>query len=444
MHYPLSPLYALVRFALLAGTLVAVSYADETPGLAYVPYHPSGIYGLGETVGWNVTLPPDSLPVNYVIRKNNLEEVGRGVLQPGRPDKIESRLDEPGMLYVEIVEDSPNAPKKALGAAVAPEKIGAAIPAPADFDAFWADKIRRLGTVPPNPKITQRPSEKDGVDFQMIRLDQLDHRHVWAQLAKPHDASQKKKYPALVMLEWGVPHLLPKATVTARAAEGWLAVNVEPHDVMPDQPQSYYDALPDALKHFELIAANDRDHNYFLYMYLGNNRVIDYLASRPDWDRKTLVVLGTSLGGQQSLCAAGLDSKVTAVMANVPAGADANGVAHGRQVGWPWLGKSNPKELEIAQYFDTVNCAMRIKVPSLIAFGFIDTLTPPVGNWAVYNAINGPKEAAPMRDSPHVNLATPAQSRPWTQRSVEWLDSLRKGRPPMGSESRPLAHQTSE
>jgi hypothetical protein len=46
------------------------------------------------------------------------------------------------MVYFEIVWNSPGVPKKALGAAVAPEKIGASIPAPQDFDAFWRGKIR--------------------------------------------------------------------------------------------------------------------------------------------------------------------------------------------------------------------------------------------------------------------------------------------------------------
>ena len=31
--------------------------ADESAGPPYVPYNASGIYALGETVGWNVTLP---------------------------------------------------------------------------------------------------------------------------------------------------------------------------------------------------------------------------------------------------------------------------------------------------------------------------------------------------------------------------------------------------
>jgi hypothetical protein len=47
------------------------------------------------------------------------------------------------------------------------------------------------------------------------------------------------------LLQWASPpYPLQKAWVTDRAAEGWLTVNIEPHDVMPDQPKEYYDALP--------------------------------------------------------------------------------------------------------------------------------------------------------------------------------------------------------
>ena len=208
-------------------------------------------------------------------------------------------------------------------------------------------------------------------------------------------------------------------------------MNIEPHDVMPDQPKEYYDALPEALKNYNTIETRNRDKNYFLYMYLADIRAVDYLASRPDWDGKTLVVMGTSMGGQQSLCAAGLHPKVTAMLINVPAGADANGNAHGRKIGYPFWDVNDPQVLKTAQYFDTVNCAARIKVPSLVSMGFIDTATPPVGIWAAFNQIKGPKEAAPMIDSPHNHLATPEQSMPWTQRSAAWLSALVAGRSPI-------------
>jgi lysophospholipase L1-like esterase len=59
--------------------------------------------------------------------------------------------------------------------------------------------------------------------------------------------------------------------------------------------------------------------------------------------------------------------------------------------------------------------------------GFVDTVAPPVGIWIAFNQIKGPKEAAPMIDSPHNNMATPAQQRPYTSRSAEWLNALVHG-----------------
>jgi lysophospholipase L1-like esterase len=137
------------------------------------------------------------------------------------------------------------------------------------------------------------------------------------------------------------------------------------------------------------------------------------------------------MGGQQSLCTAGLHPKVTHMLINVPAGADANGTAHGRKIGYPFWDVNDPQVLKTAAYFDTVNCAARIKVPSLVAMGFIDTVTPPVGIWAAFNQIKGAKEAAPMIESPHNHLATPEQSMPWTNRSAAWLTALVNGRAPI-------------
>jgi hypothetical protein len=45
----------------------------------------------------------------------------------------------------------------------------------------------------------------------------------------------------------------------------------------------------------------------------------------------------------------------------------------------------------------------------------------------VFNQIQGPKEAAPMIDSPHNHLATAAQQRPFVKRSAEWLDTIVHG-----------------
>ena len=106
--------------AALAAALFACAWAhaDESAGHFYVPYRASGIYAAGEPVGWHVTLPWSAPAVSYVIRKDNQLELGRGSIKPGVPARIEVKLDQPGMVFVEVIERTANAKPRALGAQV--------------------------------------------------------------------------------------------------------------------------------------------------------------------------------------------------------------------------------------------------------------------------------------------------------------------------------------
>jgi cephalosporin-C deacetylase len=428
---------ALVSTA-LAQTPAPASVAAPAPAIhpaSYKPCSADGIYALGEKVCWTVTPVANAAGTfNYVIRSNNLVEIGRGTLDLAKPSTIETTLGEPGMVYVDISSAEPNTKPHALGAAIAPERIARAQPEPKDFDAFWRAKIKQLRQVPVNAELTSKPAGKDGIDYATIKMNHLDGRHVQGQIARPALESKsggKAKLPGLVIFQWASPpYPLQKSWVVDRAAEGWLALNIEPHDVTPDAPKEYYDALPQELKQYNRIETKNRDKNYFVQMYLAGIRAIDYLASRPDWDGKTLVVTGTSMGGQQSLCAAGLHPKVTGLVVHVPAGADLNGTAHGRKIGYPNFDPNNPAEMITAQYVDSANCAARIQAPSLVSMGFIDTVTPPVGIWAAYNGIRGPKEVAPLFEAPHNHQATVEQQALYTQRSADWLRAFVAGRSP--------------
>jgi cephalosporin-C deacetylase-like acetyl esterase/lysophospholipase L1-like esterase len=399
--------------------------------LTVVPYKVSGIYGVGEKIGWTVSLLQGAVSTRggytYTIKKNNQEVIKTGSLDfsAGRAT-IETTLDEPAMVYVNISPHGDSASASdgdiALGAAVAPERLQLSVPRPADFDSFWESKIKMLNAIPENAVLTPGDSGKPDVEYATIKMDHVNGAHVYGQIAKPR---RPGPFPALLILQWASPpYPLQKQWVTDRAAEGWLVLNIEPHDVLPDQPKEYYDALPQAIKNYQSIGMDDRDKSYFLQMYLADYRAADYLASRPDWDGKTLVVMGTSMGGQQSLCVAGLHPKITHLIVNEPAGCDTNGTLHGRRSGYPNFPSTNPKIMDTALYFDAVNFASHIKATCLVAMGFVDTVAPPVGIWIAFNQIKGPKEAAPMVDSPHNHLATPAQQRPYTSRSAEWLDSL--------------------
>ncbi|HEY6452818.1 MAG TPA: acetylxylan esterase [Steroidobacteraceae bacterium] len=417
--------------------LLALAAAAAEP-LVATPDEPGGIYRLDETVGWSIAQPAAAAPgpYHYTVKRNDLQLIQSGELQfSAGKARIEVRPDQPEMLYVEVTGPAAAQKPLVLGAAVAPERLQPAVPRPADFDRFWYSKLQALDRVPMHAELTRGASDRPGVAYATLMMAGINGSHIHGQVARP---TGSRKLPGLVIFQWaGGPYPLQKPWVTDRAAEGWLALNIEPHDVLPDQPQSYYDALPDSIKHYQAVGRDDPNRSYFLQMYLADHRAIEYLASRPDWDGRTLVVMGTSMGGQQSLCAAAFDSRVSAVIVNEPSGADSNGETSGRATGYPNWPSDDPRSLRTALYFDTVNCAPRITVPSLVAMGFIDTTAPPAGIWTAFNQIRGPKEAVPMVDSPHNHLATPEQQRPYTQRSARWLETLSKGGEPLPPADRP-------
>src|SRR5204862_492240 len=134
---------------------------------------------------------------------------------------------------------------------------------------------------------------------------------------------------------------------------------VHAHDKPPGAPTGPPGNYPS-------VGNTDRETSYFLNMYLRDYRAIDYLTSRPEWDGKTLVLMGTSMGGQQSLCLAGLHPRVTHLIVHVPSGSDFSGPAHGRSASYPNWPTNNPAVVETARYFDAVNFAPRIKATALV------------------------------------------------------------------------------
>ena len=456
----------------LVSALVASAFAwasAQAQQLAFTPYHASGIYAVGERIGWKVTVapgqgaPPGAAPATsasvappvaapprpgasaatgryrYTAKRDGATIVGTGAFDMASgAATIETSLSRPGMVLVEVRPPTPDSTFRGasksevgrvlLGAAVAPVRIRPSARKPADFDAFWAAKIRQLEAVPAEPVLKAGESGRPGVEYFTIRMNNVGGAHVYGQLAKPAGAGP---FPALLIYQWASPpYPLQKSWVTDRAAEGWMVLNVEPHDVPSDMPQAFYDALPALIKNYRTIGQQSRDESWFLPMYLGDYRASTYLTGRPDWDGRTLVVMGTSMGGQQSFAVAGLNPKVTALLVDVPAGGDVLGPLHGRAAAYPNWEVARPDVRRAAPYFDVANFTPHIRARSLVAMGFIDETCPPASVWATFNLMRGPKEAVPMVDSPHNHMATPEEHLPWTRRSAEWLNALVRGTTP--------------
>ena len=438
---------------LLAAAFAAAQRAPVQQQLAFTPYHASGIYEIGETVGWTVTPGPvdPTYAYKWTVRRNNAVVLKEGKLDlSSGKDKIEIAGDEPEMIYVAIepvaklAADStapdaaaatPAAPGRgfstgfvggntgrnnglyAVGAAVAPTKIGLATPRPADFASFWSDKLAAQAKVPINAALTPAQTDIPGVELNAFALDALGSKSQ-GYIAWP---VTEGKFPALVLLQYAGVYALNARSVAQRAAEGWLVIDVDSHDKLPSDPSG------NAPRNYPEVGNTDREKSYFLNMYLRDSRALDYLMARPDWDGKTIVLMGTSMGGQQSLVLAGLrPEKITAVLVCVPSGADTNGDLHGRKAGYPNWPSNDPDVMKTALYFDPVNFASHIKAPVLAAMGFIDTTSPPAGVWTALNQIPVPKEPMPMIESEHNNL-TPQKEQNWDARSKELLGILLNG-----------------
>jgi cephalosporin-C deacetylase-like acetyl esterase len=147
-------------------------------------------------------------------------------------------------------------------------------------------------------------------------------------------------------------------------------------------------------------------------------------------------VQGGSQGGQQALVTAAMHPKITAALANVPAGSDMLGpdnAGGGRAPGWPmWYWKTAGKNAErvrqASRYYDVVNFASRIKCPVLVGLGLIDQVCPPEGIFAALNQIRAPKEIVVLPLAGHSNVnGTHARydARCWGT----WLPALRQGKP---------------
>lgn len=423
---------------------VLLMYGQQTAPpqqLVFQPYHASGMYEIGDTVGWIVSPGPAAPTYAYqwTIRRNNAVVLKEGKLDlSSGKDRIEIVGDQPEMIYVAIEpyaklsgntdtaasafvggNTGRNNGLYAVGAAVAPTKIGLSTPRPEDFDAFWEMKLAAQAKIPMNAVLTPIQSAIPGVEMSMFVLDALGSK-AHGYMAKP---AKQGKFPAIIQLQYAGVYALNALADAQRAADGWLVVNVDAHDKLPSDPSG---EIP---KTYSSIGNTDREKAYFLNMYLRDSRALDYLLTRPDWDGKTIVLTGGSQGGQQSFALAGLrPDKVTAVLVCVPAGADTNANLHGRRAGFPFWPSNNPEAMKTALYFDPVNFASRIKAPVLAGMGFIDTVSPPAGIWTTLNQIPGPTEPLPLIESEHDNL-TPEKERACPARTQEILDTLRTGAP---------------
>jgi cephalosporin-C deacetylase-like acetyl esterase len=292
-----------------------------------------------------------------------------------------------------------------LGFVVDPEKIQPGSLAPKDFKAYWKEQKKALKGLPLKVKSTPVSYENipSGYICNDIELNCLGPKPARGYYAKPLSAKSKSLPAVLLVHAAGVKGSWCRSEPSDAlkyAKMGAICFDLNAHGMLNGQPDEYYDQLEKGeLKGYWMQGITSRDDYYFRGMYLRLMRTIDYLANQPEWDGRRILVIGESQGGGQALAAAGLDPRVSAVVAIVPAMCDWFGPIAERRGGWPQPYESDAsKELmqKSLPYFDVACLLKGSKAIIFTEIGLVDITCPPASVYAAVNQAKGEKIIFPV------------------------------------------------
>ncbi|MCF6311452.1 MAG: acetylxylan esterase [Verrucomicrobiales bacterium] len=354
--------------------------------------------------------------VNVVISEDRYRTIQSFPLDVrGKVLKVVSQLSRPGFLQCEVQFDAgdrkiKNKLKPSLAAAaIDPLQITPSREIPTDFSAFWDSQRQLLAEIPIEAKMSKVAKHSDkALELFDVQLASLGDAPVSGYFSRPVGAKAK----SLPIILW--VHGAGVRSSSVKKYPGFLSMDINAHGIPNGKPKAYYDQLygkDGRLKGYPLFGRENRDAVYFKNMFLRMIRAIDFLTAQPEWDGKTVAVIGHSQGGYQALVAGGLDDRVTFIGAGVPAGCDHTGMLRKRISGWPKLvpmqkdGKPDAVIAENARYYDAVNFASRYHGEAILSVGFIDRTCPPTSVYAAYNVLKGKKS---IINKPAMGHAAPA------------------------------------
>lgn len=382
------------------------------------PSRADGVYAKGEEVRFDFLATEDGRPLADWDLELQLEKPGAALPEKktlktdseGRAALVVPAPELPGWVFVHAETKKPADAKGRrapggrfdVGAMCDRDALRPALPPPDDFKAFWDAETAKLAKVPMNPKLEPVAlKEKDPmtnlVDAWEFELGCVGPRPATGFLAKPKNA-KAKSLPIIAFFQgasgrtvWVPSHYADRAVCVIANKFG-----------IPNRLTKEEYEKPELKKEWDGFAhrgKTSRDEIFFKWMILRDLRVLEFAKSQPEWDGKTVLLNGESLGGGQSLAVGALDPDVTFVCACVPALSDHNGALAGRRNGWPrlwWPGKDGKPASEegrliseASRYVDTANfCTLYTPSKEVtIGTGWIDHVCPPEGVIAAYNAI---------------------------------------------------------
>lgn len=268
----------------------------------------------------------------------------------------------------------------ALLAIAAPEE-------PADFAPFWRDLHARARATAAAPTLRERPSPRSQTQVFEVEFASLDGLRIRGWLTRPRDEPVERG--AVVGHGYGgrdgpdfhlpLPRtalLFPCARGISRSADAGIPANPDDHVLHGIQARETY-VLGGCAADTVWCAASA-----LLELFPMAARRLDYL--------------GISFSGGVGALALPWDERFHSAHLNVPSFGH-----HPRRLTWPCVGSGaavrryqdrTGRALETLRYFDAAVAARHLRIPMHVAAARFDPAVPPPGQFAIHNALAGPRE----------------------------------------------------
>ena len=397
------------------------SSAARGPVLQVQPDRKDCLYSCGDTALFTVSIDNPGARQNEAVLSYRLTEDGQTLLDKdsltpdGSPVVIRGSLDRPGFLRLDLtLTTRTDTLRESCACGYDPESIRHTNRMPDDFHRFWRNAKTELMRIPMDAVCEEAPEREDpNSKCYSVSLANIEGSRVYGWLRVPKG---KGPCPAVVYVPGaGVGDV---GTHQEYAAAGMAVLSLEVHGVPLGRDEQFYEILRDGVLHdYKFFGSDDPYRFYYRRVILGVIRGIDYLCSRTDVDSSRVGIAGSSQGGALSLLVSGLDKRIKALTANVPAMCDHTGSLYGRPSGWPRLLANGEAErvLRTSGYYDAALNAALISVPALLAVGFVDRVCAPTSVYAAFNNLRGPKEIDHFPDMGH------SFGPGWQDKAIGWM-----------------------
>ena len=339
---------------------------------------------------------------------------GTVVWDKENPARIRCRPERPGICFLQVgalrlngAEVPWDGALPVCAAAAEPDAIRSEAVAPADFDAFWRHKIAEIS--PGAVSRTPRPEcSTPELSASTLTVKLPDHGCVDGILSVPVRGG---RYPAII----GIPGAGPGNTTGGilydlEVPHIRLMMNVHRFPTARNAGEQtlryerYNAALPEKI--YSLSHADDRERYHFASVWAAISRAVDFTAALPEFDGEHFFAAGNSQGGGTALAVAALNHHITALASGEPAFAGHGFWRESRRDCWPFLHENRGSGSDAAApYFDLLFFAERVKIPSLLGAGFLDTTCPAEGIYAAFARLRGPRRMVPMIHSGHTTCS---------------------------------------